>query len=201
MRHASILLLAGLAVLLSAAAPASAASVDDVRLTADLPTRGDGQQVLRITDEPVDVVLHLHNLGDAPRKVQVYAVAALQRDEGRGPQLAPRGSADWLGLSPATARLDAGEEHDLTFTVRPHRLPEEPPGQIAFVVETGSDSTLVTRAATLAQLDTSGVLGAPAAPFLLAALLLLLMLAAHVGRKLLDRRAQGLPPAPATRIP
>lgn len=143
----------GLAVVLlvlTSATAAGAVGVAGVDLTVDLPQDRDGRPQLAMDDEPQPVQLLLRNGVDHPRTVSLYVVAASPGGEGSF-GLAGPGSADWFGLEERTVTLEARERRTIVATPRPEASPEEAT-HLAVVLEAGTDSTVVTRAARVVEL-------------------------------------------------
>lgn len=149
---------AALGLLLLWTLPAAAVGVDGVDLRVDLPTTDEGRPVLALGGEDAGedgaeehgVEVRLRNTTEEPREVRVYAVAAhASEDESFG--LAGAGSAAWFGLEEEQLELAAGEEATRRAAVDPSAVPRDAT-HVAVVLETGTESTLVTRAARVIEL-------------------------------------------------
>jgi hypothetical protein len=184
--RALLLALALAALLVLAAVPAAAAGVEGVDLAPLLPAGADGRPILSVGDAQGEVEVEVRNLSGEPRDVRVYAVA-VQGTTIADVVLGDPGSADWLGLAARDLRLEAEAVETLRFTVRPRLVPADADG-VALVLEVGSGTTVVRRAATTVVLDRrEGATALPAGPVALAALALAGLVGAHLLRGRVSR--------------
>lgn len=167
------------AVLLLWALPVMAVGVDGVEVRVDLPTGGDDRPVLDLRAEDLDVEVRVRNTTGEQRDVRVYAVAAHPAQDTGSFDLAGPTSADWFGLDDQRFTLEGRADQMLVASADPRRVPEEAT-HVAVVLETGTDSTVVTRAARVISLSERDAVDVPLWLVLLAAALLALAVAAHL---------------------
>jgi hypothetical protein len=167
------------ALLVLWALPASAVGVDGVDLRVDLPTGADDRPILDLQAEDPEVGLLVRNTTDEPRDVRVYAVLAEPAQDTGSFSLAGPASAPWFGLADQQFRLDGREEITRSVEVDTRRVPEDA-SHVAVVLETGTDSTVVTRAARVIELGEHEPFGVPLWLVLLASALLALAIAGHL---------------------
>lgn len=146
------LLAVALVVAATVAAGAGAALADTVGihgvgLRINLPDHAqDGHPVLRLDRSAPSVDVEVGNSADAARAVRVYAVDVTEEDGAF--HLQPEESADWVALDDRELRLEPGEAVTLSAPVNRHQVPDDV-AYAAVVVERGTDTTVVTRAASV----------------------------------------------------
>lgn len=146
------LLAVALVVVATVAAGAGAALVDTVGvhgvgLRISLPDHAeDGRPVLRLDRSAPTVDVEIGNSADTKRAVRVYAVDVTETDGAFA--LQPEESADWVALDGRQLRLEPGERATLSAPVDRHRVPDDV-AYAAVVVEHGTDTTVVARAASV----------------------------------------------------
>jgi hypothetical protein len=147
--------------------------------------------LLDLRSEDPAVELRVRNTVDEERELRLHAVAATPTGDGSF-SLGGDGTAAWLGLEDQQVVLAGGEAVTRIAMVDPGRLPEEAT-HVAVLLEAGTDSTLITRAARVIELGEHEPAGVPGWLVLLAALLLAATVLAHVVRARGDARARTMP--------
>lgn len=175
---------ATLAVLLSLALPAAAVGVDDVELRLGLPASEEGRPVLDLTSGDPEVEVRARNTTTEARGVRLYTVAAEPTEDGSF-ALGGEQSASWLPLD-EQVDLAGGETAVRYAQVAAGAVPEGAT-HVAVVIETGTDSTLVTRAARVIELGEHEAGGSPGRLIALAVGLLVAAVVAHAARARHDR--------------
>lgn len=128
-------------------AGADTVGVDGVSLrVGSSHTDESGRPVLRLDRTAPSLDVEVANSADAPRTVRVYAAGVTEEDGAFA--LQPRGSADWIVLDDQELDLEPGERITLSAPVSRHRVPHDV-AYAAVVVERGTDTTVVTRAASV----------------------------------------------------
>lgn len=129
------------------AALADTVGVHGVGLRLDLPDHADdGRPVLHLDRRAPSVEVEIGNSAEAERAVRVYAVDVTEEDGAF--TLQPEESADWMALDDQELDLEPGERTTLSAPVNRHRVPDDV-AYAAVVVERGTDTTVVTRAASV----------------------------------------------------
>ncbi len=183
---------AAVVLVLASATAAAAVGVAGVDLSVGLPEDRDGRPQLDVAAETEAVEIRLRNLEDEPRTVSLYAVSATPNDEDSFALGGPS-SADWFGVGEHTVTLDPREERTFVAEPRSRSMPQDAT-HLAVVLEAGTDSTLVTRAARVVELRGDGPTGLPWWLIALATALLVSTLGAHAWRWHRERRG-GAPSA------
>ncbi|MEX1164524.1 MAG: hypothetical protein WEB03_13190, partial [Nitriliruptor sp.] len=170
---------------LVSAIPAAAVGVAEVDLSVDLPQDSEGRPQLDLTTSR-DVDVRLTNLADDPRSVRLYAVAATPTEDGSFALGNPT-TATWFGLADQEVELAARERVTVTAAVRATSVTAGAT-HVAVVLEAGTGTTLVTRAARVIELGEHSGPELPTWLVALALLLIVLTLVAH-GQ---ERRGRGV---------
>lgn len=129
----------------AAVAAAGTVGVEGVGLRLELSTHDDGRPVLAV-DQHAKLRVTLANSAETARTVRVYTVAVTERNGAFA--LGARDSAEWLPLDAEDIRLAPNERTTVSAPVQGHRVPADA-AYAAAVVESGSGSEVVTRAASV----------------------------------------------------
>jgi hypothetical protein len=174
------LLLGVLLVLgLTLAAPAGAVGTDDVELTPLLARSTGGSFVLTPAEEAGrPQAVRVRNLSEEPKAVTIYSVTA-DRGEGGATQLGDVGSASWIGVTSTALTLPPGGEERLDLALDLRRSPRGT-HTVALVLESQAGPNLTLQAAQLIEVRPGLPPASPWPLYLLAALLLVGLTAAHV---------------------
>lgn len=185
-------------LVLTSATAAAAVGVAGVDLSVGLPEDRDGRPQLDVEGEAEAVEIRLRNLEDEPRPVSLYAVSATPNDEDSFALGGPA-SADWFGVGEHTVTLGPREERTFVAEPRSRSMPEDAT-HLAVVLEAGTDTTLVTRAARVVELRGDRPTGLPWWLTALATALLVSTFGAHAWRWHHERRG-GAPSAADAEAP
>lgn len=162
----------------AAVAAAGTVGVEGVGLRLELPTHDDGRPVLAV-DQHAKLRVTLANSAEAARTVRVYTVAVTERNGAFA--LGARDSAEWLPLDAEDIRLAPNERTTVSASVDSHRVPADA-AYAAAVVESGSGTEVVTRAASVFHVRGQDAVAGLDVPVTLAVLLMGAVLLGHLLR-------------------
>lgn len=152
--------------------------VNGVGLRLELPTADDGRPVLNLAHAS-RLNVTVSNSADESRSVRVYTVAVAEQNGTFA--LGPDTSAGWVELDSGEVRLEPGERTKLSAPVDRHRVPDEV-AYAAAVVERGTGTTVVARAASVFHVRGQDAVAGLDGPIAISVLLMGAVLLGHLLR-------------------